>query len=271
MTIAEPLKSTNWWGKFELEEGELGHWCVGPLELWIRRANQDWRYGSKRSENPVENRLQVDVPWNSRGSERALPEEEARFGVAKTGSTIELAPLLADRPVVARPAVPFFVPPGEKVDVFLSTPLWVQLRVGKSALAEVPCFRPSDTWFGSNTRGELSYSSRTHLRRNLANVEHRPHRAISCLSIENNAKENLALERLSLPVPQLSIFASPTGSLWTEHVSVRNEEDGDLSEVSLGKGPPREAGNGKLIAPPRSPLGRSFGSLIFGGLFEVGN
>jgi len=271
MAIAETLTREAWWGEFELEEGELAHWLVGPLELWIRRTNQDWRYGSKRSDNFKEDRLEIDVPWKARGVEDKLPEEQARFGVAKTDSKIELAPRLADRPVVARPAVPFFVPPGEKVDVFLSTPLWVQLSVGKRALAEFPCARPSDTWFGSNTRGELSYALRTLLRRNLANVELRPHRAISCLSIENVSKENLALERLSLPVPQLSLFASPTGSLWTEHVSVRNEEDGDLSEVSLGKGPPREAGSGKLIAPPRSPLGRSFGSLIFGGLFEAGH
>lgn len=268
MTRTSVRAGPTWWGEFPLEEGQMGRWRVGPLELWVRRSELDWAYGTSRGDDPAEDALEVEVPWSPDGGER--PEEAGRFGAARTGPGIALAPALADRPVVARPAVPFFVLPGEKVEVFVSTPLWIRLSAGANQLAEVPCVRPSDTWVGGNTGGELCYATRTRPRRQLQDVELRPQRAVSCVSIENASHERLALQRLSLPVPQLSLFASPAGQLWTELVSVRNDEDGELSEVSLGKGPPRLAGEGALVAGPRSPQGRSFGSLIFGGLFEAG-
>lgn len=270
MADAGVASRTSWWGRFQLEKGELGHWRIGSLDLWVRRTPLDWRYGARRSEDYLEDTLEIQVPAPEPPSAGDLPDELARFGYTHTDATIELVPALADRPVVARPAVPFSVPPGQRVELYVSTPLWVRLRTGGVDLVEIPCSRPSDTWFGSNTRGVLSYATRTHLRRSLDELPLRPQRAVSCLTVENVSGSILALERLSLPVPQLSLFASPAGTLWTEHVSVKKEDDDDLAEVSLDKGPPRVAGGGKVVAAPRAPQGRSFGSLVFGGLFEAG-
>lgn len=267
MREAKGVVPAKWWGKHQLEEGEAGRWRVGSLDLWIRRTRLDWRYGWAHSDDSLEDTLDVEVPVKG-PCEEDLPDERARFGFDRTDTTIELLPVLADRSVVARPAVPFFVPPGQTVELFVSTPLWITLRAGKSDLAEVPCSRPSDTWFGNNTRGKLCYATRTLLRRRLEELPLRPHRVVSCLSVENVSDSLLALERISLPMPQLTLFASPSGTLWTERVTVKKGADDDLSAVTLGKGAPRMAGGGKSVAAPRSPQGRSFGSLVFGGLFD---
>lgn len=270
MEDGNPGSRPSWWGEFRLEKGQIARWRVGSLDLWIRRTDLDWRYGAARSDDALEDTLEVRVPASDLDVAGGLPEEAARFGCGRTGASIELVPCLADRPVVARPAVPFFVPPAQKVELYVSTPLWIRLRAGGADLAEVPCTRPSDTWFGGNTRGVLSYAVRTHLRRDLDDMPMRPHRAVSCLTVENVSDDLLALERLSLPAPQLSLFASPSGLLWTERVSVKQEGKDDLAAVSLGKGAPRAAGGGRLVAGPRAPQGKSFGSLVFGGLFEAG-
>ncbi|MFT7486480.1 MAG: hypothetical protein ACI9F9_002335 [Candidatus Paceibacteria bacterium] len=259
-----------WWGKYELEQGALGHWRIGPLSLWLRRTALDWRYGFERSDDILESSLEIHVPVDDRASAATRPDEAGRFGCTSTDPDIELRPLLADRPVVVRPAVPFFIPPGQKVELFVSTPLWVSLHSGKMDLTELPCVRPSDTWFGTNTRGELSYATKTHLGRHLENLPQRPHRAVTCLTVENAASEMLTIKRLSLPVPQLSLFATPAGSLWTQHVSLKKEEGGGLAQVTLSKGAPGRGGGGMLVSPPRAELGRSFGSLVFGGLFDSG-
>ncbi len=264
-----PSTGAKWWGKFELAEDQAGRWRIGSLDLWVRRTALDWRYGMSRGDDTLDSSLFVEVPMPDESTPE-LPEELARFGYGRTEGAIELVPALADRPIVARPAVPFFVPPGQSIELFVSTPLWIRLRAGKVDLAEVACTRPSDTWFGSNTRGVLSYALRTRLRRRLEDLSVLPHRAVSCIEVKNASESNLALERFSLPAPQLSLFVSPTGLLWTEHVTVRYDDDGDLSEVSLGKGPPRMAGKAKTVSAPRDSQGRSFASLVFGGLFESG-
>ncbi|MFT4542628.1 MAG: hypothetical protein ACI835_005096 [Planctomycetota bacterium] len=259
-----------WWGEYEIEEDALARWQIGPLDLWVRRTALDWRYGFQRKADHLENTLEIQVPFDESESTEAQPEEAARFGCNQTVATLELLPNLADRPVVARPAVPFFVPPGQELELFVSTPVWVRLRSGQTDLMELPCVRPSDTWFGTNTRGELSYATRTHLRRNLDNMPQRPHLAVTCVTVVNASNEQLEIRRLSIPVPQLSLYASPAGTLWTQHMLLKWEHDGDITGVTLGREAPPQSDGGQLVAIPRAPLGRSFGSLVFGGLFEEG-
>lgn len=145
MTTSETARRASCWGQYELEVGALARWRIGALDLWVRRTALDWRYGFERSEDLLDSTLEIHVPFDERGSSGSRPDEAARFGCKRTESTLELAPKLADRPVVARPAVPFFIPPGEELELFVSTPIWVQLRSGTTDLVELPCLRPSDT------------------------------------------------------------------------------------------------------------------------------
>ncbi len=269
--VETSLTDPKWWGAFQLREGEVGSWSLGPLRLWVRRTAVDWRYGAERSGDFLDDTFDVRVPAPASADLHATAKELGRFGFTSTGAEIELVPALADRPMVARPGVPFYVPPGQRVELYISTPIWVRLAASGASLVEVPSARPSDTWFGGHTQGALCYATKTNLRRRLDNVPLRPHRAISMLTVVNEARENLALERLSIPLPQLSLYASPSGALWTQHVSLVNtDDDGDFADVRLGKGAPEIAGGGTLVAGPREHLGSSFGSLVFGGLFQTG-
>ena len=95
--------------------------------------------------------------------------------------------------------------------------------------------RPSDTWFGPSTlEGELCYESKTAVRFNLDNVPRRPHRAISVVRIRNRTDTQLSLERLKIPLPNLSLFGTEDGQLWTESITLERDEDGENATVKLG-------------------------------------
>ena len=101
--------------------------------------------------------------------------------------------------------------------------------------------------------GELCYSSSTFCRTNLEELPLRPHRVISPIIIYNNAKHPLLLERLSLPLPYLSVYADENLGLWTEEIILKNEPHGKHS-VRHGKGAPSIAPNATLVGQPRLHL-----------------
>lgn len=131
----------------------------------------------------------LDGPRAFRAEE--LPEDAETFRVAQCGDVgpLKLVPIMADRLVVSRPKSPFRILPGQHATLFVSTPAWVRIALGNGkALAELPLFRPSDTWFGPSTLvGELGYAARTHCRLDVCDVPFRPHRAVTPLRVENRS------------------------------------------------------------------------------------
>lgn len=262
------VRPGRWWGGFETPVAATRSWRIGPLGLWALRSPVDWSLSITRADDPHDSSLRVaeeDEP-------APLEEGEARrFGFAKSPARLELVPMLAPRPVVVNPERPFAVPGGEEVVIFASTPLWVAIEAGPPPvrLLEVPLFRPSDTWFGADTRqGELCYASRTHANLRLENVRHPPHRAVSPVRIRNRASGLLDVRKLRLPMPNLSLFADESWRLWTQTVVLEREEDGDFAALRLERRPPKEAGATERIGGPRVTaekrvLVRAFGR-IFG-------
>ena len=179
---------------------------------------------------------------------------------------LRLVPILADRPVIARPAHPFTLPPGAAVTAFISTTLWVDLSLQESAVSlqksalkpdksvvTLPLFRPSDTWFGRSTiQGELCYAMRTALRMNLADMPRRPHRAITAVHINNRGPDPLRVHRIRLPVQHLTLFSDDTGELWTQALQMSRADAGEAT-IELRSSPPAIAGNTRLVSPPRTP------------------
>ncbi len=78
-------------------------------------------------------------------------------------------------------------------------------------------------------------------------------RVITPVIIYNNAKEALLIERLSLPLPHLSIYVDPDGSLWTEEIIFKNEAH-QKHTIKQGKGRPHISPDAALITPPRLQL-----------------
>ncbi len=243
-----PMLEQQWWGELPLSPGATVR--IGPARLWFRRRPRELRAAILVEPDPI-----------STGIERHLDVDEVdppegfvlhRFAAMAGLSTLILTPLLADRPVVARPTHPFMMPPGSAVTVFISTVLWVELSLGGPLIA-LPLYRMSDTWFGRSTiDGELCYAMRTALRMGLDDLPRRPHRAITAVHINNRGPDSLQIHRIRLPVQHLTLFTDETGELWTEELEMNREDAGDAT-LSLRPNPPAVAGKTSRLAAPRIP------------------
>ena len=257
-----------WWGSFALETGESRSWRIGPLLLCVTRSAREWRILAHRGADPHADALHVfrecepgEVPAAARVH---------RFGFGKTNGTIAIRPLLPDLPVIVTPTAPFTLPQGEEVRVFVSTPLWFEIRLGEpeKPVLEEPIHRPKETWFGPSTReGELCYADRTSVRLAHETLPARPQRSVSPVRIVNRARTNLALDRIRLPAPNLSLFER--GSfLWTEAVTFNRDADGESAEISLSEGAPSEAAGGRRVAEPRKAARKGLFTRTFGQIFD---
>jgi hypothetical protein len=245
----ETRVTERWWREESFEAGDVRSWRIGPLSLVVQRTSQEWKLAHRWS--PWED---IDPGWEVlSGGE--FPEEEwelTRFVFSSTGRTLTLAPALADRPVVTSPRVPLFVSPGERATLFVSTPLWLQLKGEGQTLLELPIRRLSDTWFGPSTReGELCYATKTRAALEVGNLDLLARRAVTPVRLKNRGSTPLTLERLKLPVPLLSLFGSDDGTLWTETVAMNREESSEMAQVDVRSGPPSEARGPMLLTAPR--------------------
>jgi hypothetical protein len=256
-----------WWGESAFELDDAKRWQLGAFELWAQRCAEEWKVAFVRGDNPLDDRMDVAVPAS------AEPPDDStsyRFGYKKTRPHLRLVPICADRPVVIRTATPFFVPAGQDVTLFVTTSLWIQIyaRDPQTPLVDEPMYRPSDTWFGPSPReGELCYSGRTSGRFHLENLAIRPHRAVTEIRVRNKTSALLPVEKIRLPLPNLSVFASSSGMLWTEVVTLERVNDADLAEIRIGKGSPDAAEDAKRVSPPRiatreRTLARTFGGIL---------
>jgi hypothetical protein len=245
--------TNEWWGDFTIETGASAQWEIGPLRIAVQRMPHEWLVAHEQIETTDDQQ-----EWRFAYSDLDLNEsnfaQTSRFVYQNTPEKITVLPALADRSVVSRPFTPFTVPADENATIYVTSPLWFTLATGLplQKLFETPIQRPSDTWFGSSTlEGETCYASRTYGRLNLENLTIYPHRAITQVHIHNNSTDPLLVERLNLPVPYLSLFHTPEGTLRTETVTVVQTRGTSLAEFNIEKEPPPSTSGAKLIAAPR--------------------
>jgi len=255
---------TPWWGTYELEEETGGRWDVGPSTLWLYRTGRDWRVIHRPSAyanvaDSLVSRSAVTLPIPTANIEDILAAETRelevrRYGFRRTGPGVTLRPVLADRPVVARPEHPLYVPPGEVVTLYLSSAVWVRIELPERGhcLQEVPTHRMSDTWFGTSTRdGTFCYATRTAGRLRLDRLPQRPHRAVTPLRVRNEADDPLALERVQLPAPYLTVFRAASHMLWTNMVTMKRTAAEEGAAVTVSNGPPPKVPGAERIQDPR--------------------
>ena len=260
-----------WWGQLDLNYEQTAQWVIGPLKLAVQRLPNEWQVAYEPDELidlEATEWQQTTVALDISALNYANTE---RYVVGQTSKNLRIRPTLADRPIITRPFTPLYVPAGEQTVIFVSSPLWVSVEVGDlpKILQEIPIQRPSDTWFGPSTmEGELCYASRTYGRLHLDNIPVRSHRAITQVTIRNRATSQLLVERLSLPVPYLSIFETSEGLLWTQAVKMMRTRDTGMATLDVEAGPPKEAGEVKLICGPRQPPDQNMVIRAFGALFR---
>lgn len=92
-----------------------------------------------------------------------------------------------------------------------------------------------------------------------------PHRTTTAVRVRNQAGTNLAVEKIKLPLPNMSIFTTPEGRLWTETVTLTRQEDGDMAAIDLGKTPPSHIEGTKLLTGPREQPAKGLFTRVFSG------
>lgn len=286
----EPAVDHVWWGAVDLPPGGVAVVEVGPARIVAQRRAQEWRVFVERDEQwaearPPRARRVTRIDADADAVPDATPAMRASFADPPGHLIVHAAQ--ADRPVVARPESPLSVQPGETVTLYVSTPVWVALRVARKRprgkgrrdggdtetlqLFEAPAERFTDTWFGPNTRmGELCYATRSSGRLDLVDLPQRPYRIVTPVRIENKAGDALEFQRVQVPVPLLAVYRDAAGALWTNGVTLTRESGGDLAAVRVDAAPPKTAAGGaERLAEPRSVstgnvVVRTFGRLLRG-------
>lgn len=267
-TNKQVLDSQAWWEPQQVPVGQTLSCRIGPLHLRVEHTASEWRIATDYEEEAPDAAPPVVLELTF---ESLADDDIERFVMPRTSGPLRLKPLLPDRAVVIRPRQPLFLPSNSETVLYLSVPVWLQIQVGTSrptVLREVPALRLSDTWFGPSTReGEFCYSDKTRARSTLAEVPYRPHRVLTPVRIRNEADTVLPLEKLSLPVPSLSVYGAADGSLHTQGVSLFRSSDSDMATMKIDEKLPTSNGPMTLISTPRQPgrggLVRAF-SLLFG-------
>ena len=251
----KPNKSP-WWAPREVAGGSSLHLALGPLTMTLGHGADEWLLALDAAEETADKGDKCNLKVRKGVAE----ESDERFVYADDSSRVRVSPLLADRPVVIRPRQPVFLMGGQSITLYLSSPIWLKIEIGDPPilLKEFPIMRLSDTWFGASTReGELCYAGRTQARHNLAELPQRPHRAISPMTIHNESDQPVPLEKISLPVPMLSLYGADDGSLWTQRVNLMLETQADLARVKVDSNLPEVKRELERLAGPRLEGGRS--------------
>jgi hypothetical protein len=239
---------TRWWGEFEIELGGCRYWRIGSLSLWVTRLEHEWQVAHRWSADPFDETFELE----RRDVELPPDLERRRYLFVDAGTQLRLTPRVADLPVVARPQQPLLLPAGESARLYVASPPWVELAVGNPsvAFAELPVWRMSSTWFGEDTlEGSLCYATRS--RASLQPVRtHRSPRVFTSVDLRNACGVALRVQRLALPLPQMSIFFGADDQLWTEATRIAYDP-AVVAPALIESAPPSEAGPVTLISRAR--------------------
>lgn len=248
-------QTMNWWGNFTLSEGEARWLRCADLYLKLQSLPHQWWLGYEWQQDIN----QFEPVWEWQQDSASTPENEQRFVFADLPQEMIIQPALADRPVVCRPVVSVSLLPFQEVTLFVCLPLWVKLKHGEDTLLDIPTVRVCDSWFGPNTReGVISYASQVSEQLDVKPISNNKARAAIEVRIQNQSDQMLTLDKISVPAPNLSLFADQRGQFWTPRITLvrRDQEDAILSvdEVISGGRPESEL---TLVCEAREDIGRS--------------
>lgn len=240
-----------WWGSQSFEPGQGRHWHMAGMDLSIIRQVREWQLQIHRTATQSED----NHSWHR---DDRLPDsplgELRRYVFRQTSAELKLLPRLADRSVVIRPVMPLFVPPGQDITFYVSTPIWLSCHVEgqDTPLLDIPVVRPADTWFGPDTvKGEICYATQVTGRLELNQLTPRAFRAVTPVQISNLGNDLMPVERINLPVPFLPVYAAESGRLWTPTLHVTAEARQKVPRIRIDNNISTEAGHVTLLSPAR--------------------
>lgn len=253
----------------DLTVGECARFRVGFLDLLVIRDGHGWTLSWQYAPSTAAPRMSADRPATI--ERLGVDAEQRSFAFGQSQGPLELVPMLSDRPIIVRPLHDVTVGPKALVKLYVTTALWIGVRVGGDAqtLAELPSVWPKQTWFGPNTlEGERCYAGRQPLCHHATGCASTPHRVITPLVLHNRSVLPLPIARLRLPVPRLPLHLAQGGGYWTSRVSVTRRDSSDDVEVEVLPSAPEEAGMATLVAPARNSDASNVVSRALGSVFN---
>ncbi|MEC8022811.1 MAG: hypothetical protein VX223_02690, partial [Myxococcota bacterium] len=138
-------------------------------------------------------------------------------------------------------------------DIFIGTPLWLQLFDGDRLLCDLPTRALKSTWFGPDTRtGRLCYATQTAARVLLDDVLKRRTGVITKVTVINRTDRLFIFDRVNIPIPSLTMYSDTNGTIWTEDIVVAHDRE-EHATVQLRGTAPALAEGAELIARARQP------------------
>lgn len=105
-------------GTYSMPSGTISSWQIGPMELVVESRAQEWRLHWDYNQLPLSDRF----GFNPKHEESYEHMNTERMAYSHKSDTLTIKPQLADRPIVIRPEISFYVPPKEEIKLFLTTP-----------------------------------------------------------------------------------------------------------------------------------------------------
>lgn len=234
------------WGSHDVPDGGELDVEIGPLSLFLRRAQGELR---------------------ARVERHGEPEDDGRWTRwAADLERVSLTPTFADRALVVEPEDPFWLVQGSEARIYVRVPVWVRVegheRDRAHSLLHLPSAVASDTWWGTLEEGELCYWLPTRARRVLDAGEVQPHLVICPLQLVNQSEGDLHVEKIALRVAYLSLYAHG-GGLWSDETRVVYIGDAEGSRLEMAGTPPPEAPSASLVTPPTRRMARGFRARTF--------
>lgn len=246
------------WGVHRVPRDDEVAVRIGPLELRFTQEAGEVRMALRRDprDRPASGE---EVEWT-------------RWAPADWTGEISLTPVFPDRPLIVAPEDAFWLLAGAEARVYVRVPLSVMveaLGTDRSALATVPTFVYSDTWWGTVEEGELCHWLGTHARRRITEDLYTHHMAICPLQLVNRSEEDLHVEKIALRVAYLSLYAHEGRAIWSDETRVRYAGDFEGSRLEMSGNAPGEAPGAELLAPPRERMARGFRARTFARLRSI--
>lgn len=194
---------------------------LGPLRLWLARAEQEWGLAFERGEADGLRDI-AQVPAD------VVPEglDWANMLFREAPREFCLRPLVPDRPLVVKPAHPVTIPSGESGHFFVPVPVFLQAVVlaGRKEfeLGTISTQSLSDTWFGSVTEGDLCYSVPMPASMEFESLRPHAHHIVFPVEVENHSEEKLVVEKLCLRTAYAALYCG-VEHLWGSTVKIRHE------------------------------------------------
>ena len=192
-----------------------------------------------------------------------MPEdlEYERWAFKNPRPIITLAPAMPDRPLVVRPISQLGLPPESEVQFYINIPAFIKITISnKNHETEVGTFASqllSNTWFGDNFSGVFSYSNKSQIRREKAELTVVPNQIICPFKIKNKGDEILNVERICLRVKYLAIWQGKK-RLWSNEVTTIFRGHGKDTQLEYANSAPKDANEPFLLVKSEEKPERGF-------------